>query len=572
MRKGIVVAGIAAACAMAAAPPARLPDAPPGTRVRGQAAGAGAALPDGSGAVVQAEFDLATNTGDVLRLAANGAVQWRASAGIPLAERRRAFTSDQHGRTVAIPPESPWRARPFGAIVRGVPLAVGPGGGIGGGKGYFAFRDSIANRPLMVYVAARDGFLHGVDAANGGEVFVYRPRSLAAGEGGRFDASAAAGDVRTGQRWRTVLASGFGLAQRGVFALDVTHPEGGEPDALWEFTDADDALMGNVIAAPQLARFGAGTEGRDYVVTTGGFGAGDALFLLAADKGAAEEWRRGRNYLRFKTPAADAALSALTPPALLLHADGSVHRIYAGDLQGNLWRFDCGTGAQASVERLFTARDEHGTPQPITMAPAVAFGPDGGCLVLFGTGRWLVEEDALPERYAAQTLYAILDNGEAVRSRASLTRRSLREEGAELVAEGEPIDWPHTRGWFVDLPQAERSGERLLATPVLDGRVALVASFLPPAAGRIYQFDLLTGLPPATAAGLPAPTGQLTFARPLLLLAESASGQPDGAGRIRTRHAYVAVDSAGARAAVRGEVPGVAGRLAWRELFDWPTP
>ncbi|HZX27970.1 MAG TPA: PilC/PilY family type IV pilus protein [Telluria sp.] len=572
MRKAIALACVAAALSIAAPPPLHLPDVPPGTPTQGRAVGAIAAVPGESGAVVQAEFDLAANTGDLLGLAANGAVQWRASAGIPSAERRSALTLDQRGRTISIPSDSPLRRRLFGAVVRGVPVAVGSVSGTAGGEGYLTFRDSVASRPAAVYVPARDGFLHGVNAANGAELFVYRPRSLAMGEGTHFDASAAVGDVRTGQRWRTVLAGGFGLAHPGIFALDVTHPENSAVEALWEFTDADDAQMGNVIAAPLLARFGTGAEGRDYVVTTSGFGGGDALFLLAADKGAAEAWRRGRNYRRFETSVSDAGPSALAPPALALHPDGSVHRIYAGDLQGNLWRFDFGNGAQASVERLFTARDEQGRPQPITMAPAIAFGPDGGYLVLFGTGRWLVDDDSLPSGYAPQTFYAIFDNGDAVRSRASLTRRSLREERGELVVEGEPIDWSHTRGWFVDLFDAERSGERLLATPVLDGHVALVSSFLPPASGRVYLFDLLTGLPPEAAGGRPATTGQMTFAHPLLLLSASDAGQPDGAGRIRTRHAYVAVNGNGERDAIRGEIAGQAGQLSWRELFDWPTP
>ena len=90
-------------------------------------------------------------------------------------------------------------------------------------------------------------------------------------------------------------------------------------------------------------------------------------------------------------------------------ADRQVTAVYAGDLQGNLWKLDFAAhgkdewtleklsafndGNEANPLPLFIAMDAAGQRQPITMAPSVAAGPayNGArtTYVAFCTGKYL---------------------------------------------------------------------------------------------------------------------------------------------------------------------------------------
>lgn len=79
-----------------------------------------------------------------------------------------------------------------------------------------------------------------------------------------------------------------------------------------------------------------------------------------------------------------------TPVAIDTDAtpDGGVDRVYAGDLNGKLWKFDIVTGT-VGVELFNTIGN-----QAITATPGVAKGPEGvGYMVTFGTGKMLVDAD-----------------------------------------------------------------------------------------------------------------------------------------------------------------------------------
>ena len=175
--------------------------------------------------------------------------------------------------------------------------------------------------------------------------------------------AAASAEVRLAGRWRTVLASGMGGGAQGVFALDITDPARfAQEGAVWEFTDRDDAVMGNVRAPPGFARVNmGGKQGalvyRDMLVLSSGYNntqddgkqstapaSSAAIFLLALDKPAGTPWLLGSNYYRLKIPVSSepGALEAqaLAPPALVAGGDGALAYLYAGDLQGNIWRID----------------------------------------------------------------------------------------------------------------------------------------------------------------------------------------------------------------------------------------
>jgi type IV pilus assembly protein PilY1 len=113
-----------------------------------------------------------------------------------------------------------------------------------------------------------------------------------------------------------------------------------------------------------------------------------------------------------------------SPIAVDVDQDDVVDFVYAGDLKGNLWKFDLiseevinwgaafkdGGGKAAP---LFVARDPAGVPQPITSRPDVMFHPEKhGLMVCFGTGTFLGLDDY--SDIQTQTLYGLWDYGDTV--------------------------------------------------------------------------------------------------------------------------------------------------------------
>ena len=106
-----------------------------------------------------------------------------------------------------------------------------------------------------------------------------------------------------------------------------------------------------------------------------------------------------------------------------MNFDDIVDFVYAGDLLGNLWKFDL-TSAKAaewsvaykngtSGVPLFSAVDPDGNPQPITSKPDVMLHPEQpGLIVCFGTGKFLGKDDFSTTQI--QTVYGVWDYGDSV--------------------------------------------------------------------------------------------------------------------------------------------------------------
>ena len=502
------------------------------------------------------------------------------------------------------------RSSVLGDVVHSVPLIVGPPPARGDGGAHDAFREQHAGRTAAVYVGTGDGMLHAFSAADGAELFAFIPRALQAGLSElaspgymarpQLDGSAAHADVRIGGKWMTALVSGMGMGAPGVFALDISNPAdfAKGAGALWEFGEKDDAAIGHLRSAPRVARLrsgeGAGAALRDAVIVSSGLnsaaadGSG-ALFVLALDKPAAEPWRRGVNYHRLATPPGDPGQpNALSPPALVTAGDGAATHAYAGDLQGNLWRFDLGA---MSVHRVFGARDDRGAAQPITHAPRVVFAPGGGYLVIFGTGKFIELADAARTSFKPQTLYAIHDRPLAApasaAARAQLAQRTLDpgNKGGYTV-KGHAIDYfgPEAkRGWYVDFPNTREHGERAAASPAsVAGAIVLETLLLDPAScaaprARLYVLDAVSGLAP-DAGGMTAPdaeTGQLAPAAavaPLIYIdggTTSAARSATGAAIATRSTTLLRPGSGGAAGTTSIKVSFPAKRLGWREVANW---
>lgn len=511
------------------------------------------------------------------------------------------------------------RSSVLGDSINSTPVYVGPATGAPPGT-----------RPNVVYVGANDGMLHAFNAADGSELFAYVPNALMSTlhrltsadyvHQAYVDGPASAGEVVISSVGKTVLVSGMGGGAQGVFALDVTDPvrfaEGG--GVLWEFTDRDDALMGNVTTRPQIAKLRTRTVAgvpiyKHFAVVASGLNnyASDghasptgkgALFLLALDKPRGAAWRLNVNYYRLMTPISDATLAnALNAPVLVADRAGALRHGYAGDLQGNLWRFDFEGGAPwagavgpgAGGTPLFVARDDSGRRQPITQQPLLAYADGGGYLVLFGTGKLIEKADRTSASFAPQSYYAIRDSlrdpAEVITSRSQLTRRVLGGDTSAppFSVHGAKMAFD-SMGWYVDFLQAETTGERSIDSGVLAGGEVFFNTLLPggdpcdKARSRTYALNVLTGLTrDGAVARLPTPSsaeqpiaGQISDgyrSTPSLLPVTSSRTPRDPTGRTRLLKelAVANVTPQGSVVVGRVKLQLRAGRLSWREVGNW---
>jgi type IV pilus assembly protein PilY1 len=429
-----------------------------------------------------------------------------------------------------------------------------------------------------VYLGANDGMLHAFDANTGIELFAYIPDALIAHLHHLTDPAYqhrayVDGPASIGGSKKNILISAMGGGAKGVFALDITDPThfADGPGALWEFTDRDDPLMGNVTTIPQTARVRVRSNVyRHFAIVANGLNAEDgALFLLALDKPRSEGWQLNSNYYRIRTRP-----GALSAPVLLNDSDGVLRHAYAGDLQGNLWRFDFDGSAPWLASKLFAARDANGRPQPITEQPLLAYAKAGGYMILFGTGQLIEATDR--NSTAQQSYYAIVDNlQDSISGRSQLTQRFL--DGSDMAME------PGSKGWYIDFTQA---GERSVHAGVLADGAVLFNTVLPGAdmcsqtRSRSYVLNVLTGLPDDGEFVARLPTDEAIVGAMLPDYAPSPSLLPlsvnhsarDALGRVRQEKSYAVVQPGGqGQVVATGSIKTArrSGRLSWREVPNW---
>src|SRR5690606_34625161 len=148
---------------------------------------------------------------------------------------------------------------------------------------------------------------------------------------------------------------------------------------LWEFTDRDDADIGNVIGQPEIVRlrlseaehgtahgyFVAVTSGMNHQQADGYVGESgkNSLFLLSLNKPLHEGWEAGVNDFKLSVPVEKrAGMIELA----VVNEGGTATHVYAADLEGKLWRFmlDPETLQMAVLQQqpLFTAAGQDGKP------------------------------------------------------------------------------------------------------------------------------------------------------------------------------------------------------------------
>jgi type IV pilus assembly protein PilY1 len=396
-------------------------------------------------------------------------------------------------------------------------------------KPYSAFRTTFEDRQPMVYVGANDGMLHAFAETDGRELLAYIPNKVFSNlpllsrndyihryfvnEAPTVVDAFLPGHGAEGN-WRTVLVGGLGRGGQGIYALDVTDPSSfSEANAaqivLWEFDDEDDADLGYTYGSPSIAKmhngkwvavFGNGynnSEADGHASTTG------RAYLFIVDI------ETGKLIKKIDTGVgATGTPNGLASPALIdTNGDFVVDYIYAGDLRGNLWKFDVTSAnpnqwdvaykKSGNPAPLFTARNG----QPITSRPQVTLHPDNreGFMVYFGTGKYLESNDNVPAGSTTQSFYGVWDKNQNTLTAftiANLLKQSITNQftmGFDTDDDGVedkdyvlrevsdyPINYNTHMGWYMDLiPEkvnkvnnSNNFGEKQVSNALVrDGRV-----------------------------------------------------------------------------------------------------
>ena len=324
--------------------------------------------------------------------------------------------------------------------------------------------DIVHSEPVhendVIYVGANDGMLHAfnngvsepqasANLAAGEELFAYIPNlifenldeltqpdyqhlffvdltpTIAKGMGLLEGKSPSNADGS-----QTILVGGLRKGGRGYFAIDISDPfamnTAGKvaQKVLWEFSDSD---MGFSFSQPVVVR-SYDTDHPWIVMFGNGYGStsGKAAFYIIDP--ARKPGDRGFVVKQFILAGSVADPNGLSSPtAVDVNFDNIVDYVYAGDLHGNLWKFDLTAenssawavayNSGSAVAPLFRAIGPKsadfpmGSPQPITTKPEVTFHPSApGYLVMFGTGKFLGSSDFSDN--SVQTVYGIWDFGD----------------------------------------------------------------------------------------------------------------------------------------------------------------
>lgn len=414
---------------------------------------------------------------------------------------------------------------------------------------------SDASRMGMVYAGANDGMVHGFEASNGRERLAYISGNLfstAANTGLHYltdpgyihryynDLTPTVSDIYadlndgSGKTWRTILIGGQRGGGRGIYALNVTDPtlfsnNAGEAQkvAVWEFSSTDDPDMGFTYSKPQIGMTNDGSWvaifGNGYNDNPGGDGKAK-LFILKIEKGTDGNWDlAGGDYIKISTGIGDATnRNGLATPALAdLDGNGTIDRVYAGDLRGNMWAFDLSGSIDTdwkipNNKQLFTTLGG----LPITAQPTLSKHPsvvdipvpqsganEPNIMVFFGSGQYLVNGDKTTTN--DEHFYGVWDRGDDELVSGNLVEQFWLS-GFTNIDTGNPtrvltsnnVDYATVAkyGWHFSLPD---SGERSITKPVVRGNVVFFNTFVPEddackAGGYGYRMavDLATGGPP----------------------------------------------------------------------------
>jgi type IV pilus assembly protein PilY1 len=345
-----------------------------------------------------------------------------------------------------------------------------------------------------------------------------------------FD-TALATPAATSQGWHTILVGGLGQGGRGVYALDVTDPDpthtatgvnaaNAGSKVLWEFSagmpvvasssngaggtnpGGKPADLGYTYGQPNIGRL---ANGKWVVLVPGGYfpdcskpdlptnctsnnasptGGSPAvnfssLFVLDAQTGALI------NELKTPTNITGVTSYGLSSPVLGDYNNDQIDDVaFAGDLAGNLWRYDLTNPDPSKWTVALAYKPNTQGQQPITSMPRLFPDPvTNRFIVVFGTGKYLGAADNNTTG-TVQAVYGIRDTGTTVGT-SNLVQQTLNNQTGTGVNAGNTIigitsnPVPVSKnGWYFNLIAG---GERVVVTPtaLFDTNRAVITTLIP---------------------------------------------------------------------------------------------
>jgi Tfp pilus tip-associated adhesin PilY1 len=290
----------------------------------------------------------------------------------------------------------------------------------------------------VLYSGGNAGMMHAFDAATGEELFAYVPNlvfeNLAQLTSPNYshkyyvDLTPTIRDVDINSgAITTLLIGGLGKGGRGYFALDLSDIDptlatpvvpATESDVadrvLWEYPnlntpDVQKDDMGYSFSKVQIVKsYDASYPwivifGNGYLSANGHA----VLFILNPVNG---------QLIRRIDTGAGTCNGLSTPTPVDINYDGKVDYVYAGDLEGNMWKFNLTDSDSSNWDVSFY---EGGVPTPLFKTPGqpITTRPDvmehcakEGRMVIFGTGKLLGDSDVTDS--SQQSVYGIWDYGD----------------------------------------------------------------------------------------------------------------------------------------------------------------
>jgi type IV pilus assembly protein PilY1 len=447
------------------------------------------------------------------------------------------------------------------------------------GQSYTTFQTTNQSRLNVIYAGANDGFLHGFESGSedsqgnvidnaatpndGLEVLAYMPGAVlntihnAANTSLDYanpqyahnffvDATPGAGDLFYAGGWHTWLVGGLGAGGSAIYALDVTQPsvnnfkETAVTPVKGEWSSSTITCignatcrnsLGNTYGTPQIRRFHNGNWG---AVFGNGYGSvnGDAgIFVMIVSQASGAVTFYYLSACTGGNPCNTGGNGIAYVSPVDLDGDHITDYVYAGDLKGNVWRFDL-TSANASTWAvtqpgpLFKTAAGQPITTPLVAASAVVSGTMPQVIVGFGTGQrtQFTTNSATSYVTGTQSLYGVWDwnfttwnsksgaqyssltgaQVQAVSGLASpyiLTQSKLQQQsfvvtGGTVSASNTPFNWPQCAGasctagkfgWFVNLPGSNGTTngngaqviEQIVSSPTLFEDAFIVNSTIP---------------------------------------------------------------------------------------------
>jgi type IV pilus assembly protein PilY1 len=418
---------------------------------------------------------------------------------------------------------------------------------------------------LVLYTATNDGYLHAFNSLTGAENFSFVPQELLPNLSVLFDDASSGktygldgdvvhmdidnnhdGKIDAGAGDKVYLYFGQRRGGRNIYSMDVSDRT--TPKLRWmiEGGVGDFAELGQTWSAPDIAKlklagtdrkvlvFGAGydtAQDSDTVRTPDTVGRG--IYIVDALTGQML-WRAGPD-AGASTQMTDMQYSIPGRIVVLdMDGDGYIDRLYAGDMGGQLWRFDIkASDTSSNLSTLITGGRIADLAQDsdITATRRFYYPPDVGLISEPGKAPYLAV--VAISGYRAHPLNtAVHDRAYMIRDTDVYNKPANSDYAAKMVTENDLFDTTNNyiggdgtaaqnatalaglnskQGWYIDLSEPDGSwiGEKGLSEPLILNGSAIFTTYTPIAStstgasgctpnaglGKVYHVEVVDGTP-----------------------------------------------------------------------------